>query len=84
MAVVLSEEMTVHEFNYKMDGVTMGTLFLPDSSRHDRPIAFESTQAPGHTTPWHGSWHGHVSEQPTCYFDYLGRPHKAAFKWAHF
>ena len=84
MANVFPEKMVVHEFSYKMNGITMGELYLLDSSRHNRQVAFLSTQTVAATTPWHGSWHGQFTEHLTCYFDYLGRPDKAAFKWAHF
>ena len=81
MALVqCGRQIIVHEFDYRMDGITTGTLFLLDSTRHDRLIAFESA----HTclkTPWHGSWEG-GPEQLELNFDFPGRPEKAAFKWA--
>ena len=76
MADVFPDKMVVHEFSYKMNGITMGELFLLDSSRHNRPVAFLSTQTVAATTPWHGSWHGQFTEHLTCYFDYLGDPTK--------
>ena len=87
MAIVLCEgpidnSIFVHQFEYKMDGDITGTLSLLDSPRHDRLVAFESSRT-GRKTPWHGSWSGFEGEPIKINFDFLGRPEKAAFKWAH-
>ena len=92
MAIVLCDNsIFVHQFDYKMDGSTTGTLFLLASPRRDRLIAFETTRV-CLMTPWHGSWSGYEParkamsqhpEQLRLNFDFRGRPDKAAFKWAH-
>ena len=73
---------TIHEFSYKMDGHTTGVLYIMDSTEHGNLCAFRS-ESTGLESPWHGSWSGIPAEHLLMQFDYAGRPHKAAFKWAH-
>ena len=74
-------KVTVHEFKYKMDGNTTGELYIMESTEHGKLCSFRSA-ATGLESPWHGSWSGSPEGRMLMKFDYNGRPHKAAFKWA--
>ena len=72
---------TVDEFLYKMDGLTVGKLYIMESTEFGNLCAFRSAGTRCET-PWHGSWFGIPAEALLMNFDYKGRPHQASYKWA--
>ena len=71
---------TVNEFSYT-DGVTLGKLYIMESTELGNLCAFRSAETRCET-PWHGSWFGIPAERLLMNFDCKGRPHQAPYKWA--
>ena len=72
---------TVDEFLYKMDGLTVGKLYIMESTEYDNLCAlrYAGTRC---EAPWHGSWFGIPAERLLMNLDCKGRPHQAPYKWA--
>ena len=84
MALVpIHRQLLAREYEYRMDGVRAGTLFVLDGPTHARKLSWHSAYT-GFQTPWQGGWFsptGDIERSLSGNFDYEGRREKALFKW---